>query len=261
MQTRPTKRRSASARCFPDPDAGSYTALQDELVIEVAALQGRAQQSPAMNPEMYAAYMEEIKQRSEAITTALRALDKPTNGEREYMRAEFAFLQLRYICELVALSSLAAHHSIGLGSRLSKVWNAAEAFALLEHVNPYCFPASIRKVPDSLGVRNFHVVEGPATFKRTDLAKVYAACGAVLHRGIIKDALDGGRREYRLDDLNRWHGELMELLKQHMILIRDPDRTLLVNFETDTGRVAVYAAEAVEPEDLPTETPRILDEL
>lgn len=89
---------------------------------------------------------------------------------------------------------------------------------------------------------------------------MYAGCGAVLHRGVIKDALDGRRREYRLDDLTRWHRKLMELLKQHMILIRDPDRTLLVNFETDTGRVAVYAAEAVEPDDLPPETRRILDE-
>lgn len=40
------------------------------------------------------------------------------------------------------------------------------------------------------------------------------------------------------------------LLVQHMILIRDPDRTLLVNFNSDGGRVAVYEAEAVEPEDL-----------
>lgn len=63
------------------------------------------------------------------------------------MRAEFAFLQLRYICELVALSSLAAHCSIGIGSRLSKVWNAAEAFALLEHVNPHCFPAGQPRRP------------------------------------------------------------------------------------------------------------------
>jgi hypothetical protein len=51
----------------------------------------------------------------------------------------------------------------------------------------------------------------------------------------------------------------MELLKQHMILIRDPDRTLLVNFESDNGRVAVYAAEGVEPEDLAPEVRAALD--
>lgn len=218
-------------------------------------------QSPAMNPKIYAAYMEEIKQRSEAISAAFRTIAERTIGGHEYMHAEFAYLQLRYICELVALASLAAHHSIGLGSSLMKVWNAAEAFALLEHVNPHCFPASIRNVPDNLDVYNFHVVEGPATFTRAHLAKVYAACGAVLHRGIIKDVINGGQREYRLDDLNRWHRDLMELLKQHMILIRDPDRTLLVNFETDTGRVAVYAAEAVEPKDLKPKTRRSLDDL
>lgn len=211
------------------------------------------EQPSMMNAAMYAAFMEEIKQRSEAITASAFAIRNRTAGEPAYMRAEFAFLQLRYICELVALSSLAAHHSIGLGSRLLKVWNAAEAFALLEQINPHCFPSSIRNIPDSKGVHNFHVVQGPATLTRSDLAKIYAGCGAILHRGVIKDAVSRKAREYNLDSLNRWHRDIMELLKQHMILIRDPDRTLLVNFESDNGRVAVYAAEAVESGDLSLE--------
>lgn len=208
---------------------------------------------PSMNAQLYAAYMEEIKQRSEAITAAIMAVRSGRLSPSAYMQAEFAYLQLRYICELVALSSLAAHHTMGLGSRLLKVWNAGEAFALLEQINPHCFPSSVRNIPDTKGIHNFHVVKGPVKLTRAELARIYAGCGSVLHRGVIRDAIDGKAREYDLDALNLWHRQIMELLTQHMILIRNPDRTLLVNFHSDKGRVAVYEAEAVEPWELAPE--------
>lgn len=214
---------------------------------------------PPMNVQLYAAYMEEIKQRSEAITKTIKAIKDGTDGPLVYMHAEFGYLQLRYICELVALSSLAAHHDLGLGTRLLKEWNAGQAFALLEQINPHCFPTSIRNVPDSKGVHNFHVTEGPSDLKRSDLSKIYAGCGAVLHRGMIKDVMAGKPREYRLEELNLWHSQLLGLLTQHMILIRNPDRTLLVNFYSDDGKVAVYSAEAVEPEELSPEVRAALD--
>lgn len=227
--------------------------------METPATDARVDPFPSSNVQLYAAYMEEIKQRSEAITASMLAIRDGTTGDPAFMRAEFAFLQLRYICELVALSSLAAHHSIGLGSRLLKAWNAGEAFALLEQINPHCFPASVRNIPDSKGIHNFQVIADPPSLTRSDLAKIYAGCGTALHRGIIKDALAGKPREYNLEDLNRWHRSIMKLLTQHMILIRDPDRTLLVNFYSDNGRVAVYSAETVDPESLSPETRAALD--
>ena len=212
------------------------------------------QSSPSMNAQLYAAYMEEIKQRSEAITAAIMAVKSGRLGPSAYMQAEFACLQLRYIGELVALSSLA----MGLGFRLLKVWSAGEAFALLEQINPHCFPSSVRNIPDSKGVHNFHFVEGPVKLTRGELARIYAGCGSVLHRGVIRDAIDGKAREYDLDALNLWHGQIIELLTQHMILIRDPDRTLLVNFHSDKGRMAVYEAEAVKPWELAPEVRAVL---
>lgn len=212
------------------------------------------------NPEIYAALMEEIKQRSAAITTAVRAAHAGSANQNSYMHAEFAYLQLRYICELVALSSLAAHHSMGLGSKLNKAWNAGEAFSLLEQINPHCFPRSVRNIPDSRGINNFHVVETPTIFTRSDLAKIYGGCGTALHRGTIKEIATGNRKPYNLDDLNIWHKKIMLLLEQHMILIRDPDRTLLVNFNSDHGRVAVYSAEAVDPSELTPKERAALDD-
>lgn len=208
---------------------------------------------PRMSVQLYAAHMEEIKQRSEAITASLKTVRGAPDDPRAFMQAEFAYLQLRYICELVALSSLAAHHDLGLGAKLSKKWNAAEAFALLEHINPHCFPNSVRNIPDNKGVHNFHVTQGPGILRRSDLARIYSGCGEMLHRGMIKDAMAGRVRQYDLTVLDGWHRQLMQLLTQHMILIRDPDRTLLVNFHSDDGKVAVYSAEAVEFEDLSPE--------
>lgn len=125
---------------------------------------------PSMNAQLYAAYMEEIKQRSEAITAAIMAVRSGRLSPSAYMQAEFAYLQLRYICELVALSSLAAHHTMGLGSRLLKVWNAGEAFALLEQINPHCFPSSVRNIPDTKGI----LIWPP--FHRTDLSGCRNRC-------------------------------------------------------------------------------------
>jgi hypothetical protein len=212
-----------------------------------------------MGAKLYAGHMTEILDRSRAITAACQSAVAQKGTYAGAFQAEFAFLQLRMICELVALSSLAAHFSLGLSSRLSKAWNAEQAFKLLQEVNPHCFPHPIRNIPDSLSIHNFHVIEGPSTFSRPDLSRVYAGCGEALHRGTIAAQMASQQKTYDLDRLNLWHRQIIELLDQHMILIRDPDRVLLVNMRGEGGKVAVYAAEAVEPEDLDPDVLAALD--
>ena len=209
--------------------------------------------------QLYVAYMEEIKLRSRAITEACQRAAADPVAPGAFVHAESGFLQLRFICELVALASLAAHHSIGLGSKLAKQWQADLAFSMLEQVNPACFPVAVGRIPEPNGRGNFQIVQRRADFTRAQLAQVYGACGDALHRGAIKAHIAGKRRQYDLGKLNSWHRTMMGLLSQHMVMIRDPDRVVLVNMRRLGEDVEVFAAGAVESEELPDHARQAFD--
>jgi hypothetical protein len=176
--------------------------------------------------EQYAAFMEEIKTRLDAIHPILRTLGKDGINPTDFLQAEFCILQVRFVCELIALASLAAHHSLGLPKDLLKSWNAERTFRALEDINPHCFPkyASITR-PEG----RIHIEVSRDIMDRPGLQAIYNQCGEMLHRGMIKHVLSGKERVYDLQQIDQWAGQIGSLLSTHVIMILETGLVLVVN--------------------------------
>jgi hypothetical protein len=194
---------------------------------------------------VYAGLMEDLKVRLAFLREMLVAIAGQANEPGAYLKAESCFLQVRYICEIVALSSLCANEKFGLTSRLLKSWHAGEILADLARINPVCFPLAVNVTRENgaLSVEFQH--EQPLT--QEALVSMYNKCGSVLHRGILKHVIKGDDRHYDLEEVNSWARKLIDLLASHAAMVPHGNRVLLVNM--NFGRldpVMVATAEGIQ---------------
>lgn len=129
---------------------------------------------------LYLNLMSEAKLRLEVIESAL-------NGKYKVPHVplfEFCYLQLRYVCEIVALSALAVHgeHPEAQASKIKRKYEADWILNRLERLHPTFYPVPGVPIPDSkLGMEFTPLQNGFITKK--ELLALYAKCGEVLHRG------------------------------------------------------------------------------
>jgi hypothetical protein len=68
--------------------------------------------------------MREVKIRLRAIRASVAIIEANADNPGAFVHAESGYLQVRFVCELVALAAVIAHHeSPGVGSILAE-WNA-----------------------------------------------------------------------------------------------------------------------------------------
>jgi hypothetical protein len=136
---------------------------------------------------LYASLMEEAKARMAAIDATLGG---KTQLE-EIFGDEFCTLQLRMLCELIALGCLVAHGDIQATQtgRLQKEYSAEKICERLEKLHADFYPHPVRQVapnpPHHLGLED--IVTGYLT--KTELVRLVGRCGNVLHRGSAKTLL------------------------------------------------------------------------
>ena len=120
----------------------------------------------------YVGLMEEAKYRLFAMDTALEGrTGLPPGATREY-----CFLQLRMLCELIALGCLTAHGDLQTG-KLKKAYEADRIIRGLQRLHPKFYP--IAAIRTDKGPKLIH--EHGLT--KEELVKLYWKCGNVLHRG------------------------------------------------------------------------------
>lgn len=204
--------------------------------------------SEAFNPTaVYAAFMQEVKGRLGDIGHRLDWIAANPEAESAVFEAEQTFLHTRFICELVALSALSAHHSYGLGRDLLKAYRADNIFTRLVGVNPFCFPVPVVGTKGADGITHF-VVHEEGRMDSERLKTIYNQVDNALHRGRLKHAVAGEQKVYDLSLVARWRTEFVSLLSQHLILFPQEERVLLVTLNGDAeGRVKVIQAEADGP--------------
>lgn len=178
---------------------------------------------------VYRAFMEEIKTRLIFIQNVVDGLRADSNREHGFLDAEAAILQLRNVCELMALSGLAAHQPFGLTEELMDSWNARLAFRELSTLNPHCFPRPIKSVElKTTGIK--HLDNSPEGFlSLRGLMKCYLRCGKLLHRGVIRHAFDGTQKLYDIDWIDDWAVRIGELLVEHTVMVLDHGVVLIVH--------------------------------
>lgn len=212
--------------------------------------------SSSKTGEIYASFMEEIKWRVAEIERRLVLIKKNQPHVDAIFEVEFCYLQLRFVCELIALASLVAHHSYGLKKTLLKEWHPDEIFNELEEINEYCFPWPVRVTRDAGG--HLHIADATSReLTRSELKRIYGQCGNVLHRGMLKHSLAGKQKIYDGNQLVDWVMAVMALINEHSILFPQDHRAVLVSLHGgQNGEVAVIQMKADGPFQVQPHAPR-----
>lgn len=195
--------------------------------------------------DLYANLMVEVKIRMTSIETAC-------SGQTELpgpLVREFCFLQLRMICELIALGCLTAHGDIKAtqSGKLAKEYSADRILMLLGDLHPDFYPRPTRHI--QLGSHRHHFEEIKDGFMtKADLSQLYQKCGGILHRGSIKKLLTG-KMSYQTNfpEIMRLTQKIYNLLRTHQVMLLGGKTIFVCTLhQKDTGNVQVAIAEADE---------------
>jgi len=161
---------------------------------------------------VYASIMEEAKFRALSINTLTgtqTALPIP-------LMREFCFLQLRMLCELIALGCLVAHGDIQETKELRKSYHAGDIVKRLEKLHSNFYPVP-RKPVFSPG--HVHMEDYDHNFlTKDDLLRLYGRCGDLLHKGSLRNLLNPQKpppSDYQ--DIQQWGQSTLNLLSFHTI--------------------------------------------
>lgn len=180
----------------------------------------------------YLPLMHELATRIEL--TAI-ACDGKLNLTPPYAR-EYAYLQFRRICELIALGCLQLHGDLPQASTKSvkKEWHADKIMHILHRDHPYSFPQSVarEKVGDT---RNITANCKPLALTRAEFRELYSECGEVLHRGTIRTL----EQEKALTDkdyerVTYWQQKIINLMNEHLIGRANQRSFYIISLRTET---------------------------
>jgi hypothetical protein len=199
---------------------------------------------------LYAAIMEEAKIRLNSIDMALGGV---TILPHQLVR-EFCYLQLRMLCELIALGALTAHGDIEETTKLKNVWSADKIIDRLEQLHPDFYPMPV--IQNSIGPGKYHfdqVKDGFLT--KEELVILNGKSGAILHRGTMKKLLSTKTPlQKNFPDIVDWGQKVSTLLNHHCIHLADGDVVVcMLRNASDNNRVQVVMGVKVGPDGLSIE--------
>jgi len=169
----------------------------------------------------YCRLMERIKQRTDIILN----LADNSSGLPDFCAVETQQLQIRMICETLAIGCLLVHRDVE-GARSSKLASAYQADFImnaLEKLHPRFYPHPVKEVfRDGKLIGFDDLKDGFLT--KDELLKSYRGAAQFLHAGDISDFLAGKERSLDTDAAKQWVKRLIVLLNLHKIALADaPD--------------------------------------
>lgn len=184
--------------------------------------------------------MEEIKIRV-AATVATRNAPPPLPGA---IVQEFCLLQIRMICELIALGCLVAHGDITKANKLTKFYQADRIMHALEQLHPDFFPMP---VVETMRGSSHHYLEmrNSGFLTKPEFIKLYSqTCGNGLHRGSLKNLLSAKQpRQFEPQRISELIAKIQGLLNSHVITLTGGETILVCHMQTkETGAVNVALA-------------------
>lgn len=197
--------------------------------------------------ELYANIMAEIKIR-------IGAIDAGTGGNLPVLAPqlikEFAHLQIRFICELIALGCLVAHGDIIPSNKksLQTEWSADLIVKALSDLHPDFFPIAMRQKGVG-GVRTIEPVTPPVMTKQGFL-ELYGRCGGMLHRGNVKKLLRQKMPvQVNYPEITAKAQKFVDLLSNHMLTMKGGGQVFLclLHPADDPANVHVSIAEKHDP--------------
>ena len=195
---------------------------------------------------LYANLMDEAKVRIELINST-------ANGRGSYhpvIVREFCYLQLRMLCELLALSCLVAHGDIGSlqSHKVGKAYSADEILDRLTKLRPHFYPEAVRQESTGPGKFILHRVN-PSPLPKEELLTLYGKTHRYLHRGSLKRMLSMDTpidTKVDLPEIISWAQKMNALLSLHAISVSTDEVILCVlRNHNDNMKVQVATAEAL----------------
>lgn len=198
---------------------------------------------------LYRSLMEEIKIRYDHTD----ALIKRPPQVPVRMLQEFCWLQLRMLCELIALGCLVANGDINKSNKLTKVYQADRIMDTLEELHPDFYPKPVTQHVLAPG-RIHHEPVRSGYMTKSELIKLYnQKCGHALHRGNLKRLLstiaDGPGP---MTEITGAMTKVQRLMDCHMIMLAGGNAALMCAMNTAEG-ISVAFAKRIEHGDLGAE--------
>lgn len=199
---------------------------------------------------IYCAIMEELKARVDTIAEVASGIRPPTSAQHHRHNVfifEGLYLQLRKVCELLALSLLLVHHMADeiWAKKLAKEWRSDRLLDEVAALNPIGFPKPISPSEWKSGSSE-RISEWPQVFTAAELKNLYSECGDRMHVGSLRNILRNRTRELNQTLIRDWVSKLQGGLSNHMIVLPQLDRSLLVRMQDpETKQVScIFATNA-----------------
>jgi hypothetical protein len=200
----------------------------------------------------YRLLMEEVNNRIKVLNILLAGKTGLPNPALQ----EFGFLQLRMLCELVALACLTAHGEIpeARAKSLQDEWNATAILKRLERLHADFYPTPIAIKEERPGHKEISPKNIDALTK-AELPILYGRCADLVHRGSIGKLLRLERPHWPTDttEIIRWGQKLSNLLSEHWIGHLGGETHLLCLLQSDTGVNVAFLAGM--PDEQPDQAP------
>lgn len=184
----------------------------------------------------YKAILSEIRSRIDAID---HCMNKKTGLDRP-LEWEICFLQLRKICELIALGCLVAHGDIPdvHGKTLSKAWHPKTIIDELQQLRPKFFPIAAEYKGTSNGIKAFGPVRSKHLTKE-QLLDIYGKAGDALHSGNLRAIARPRAITMDFAQLEEWTQSIIDLMRVHFIFSADSEAGLICVLKDAKGMVFV----------------------
>lgn len=163
----------------------------------------------------YANVLDEIRARILGINTIVAG----TTSLPSWMTAELCYLQLRLLCELVAIGCLLAHGDIDAtkSKKIQKQYAADDILKQLEQLHPNFYPHPVVCTFSPSNVHIERIESGYLT--KQELITLYHECGGHLHRGSLNSIFHTTKPKQppTLERALSWGAKFSNLLSQHHI--------------------------------------------
>lgn len=174
----------------------------------------------------YVALMRDVVVRSDAIDAII---DCPGALPPRLVR-EFCYLQIRMMCELVALGCVVVHDQLPAAEvkKLRKQYHPDKIIAKISEYEPQFFPNAVKRVDQmSDGSKQIALYEPPLMTPK-DLTRMWGKTGDVLHLGGVNRAREQTAVDPRHTEVKLMQRRLLDLLNDHVILTVQKTRPIIV---------------------------------
>lgn len=194
--------------------------------------------------ETYCSLMIEAKARALSINS----LANDQRGIPSPLVREYGFLQIRMLCETIALGCLVAHGDLVKKSpkKLAEAYKPGEIISALDLLHDDFFPIPVHPQKTPTGWHMAEHIGGPYLTK-SEISKLWARCGDILHRGDLKKVLrQNNPVQNNFADLSAAAQKILNLLSQHRIVRSDRQIVFIASLQDElaSGEVRVDLVEA-----------------